>query len=74
MEVQYSELSVFKKLAKSIVSAVDIYPDKKLNLEMLTTKGPGTGISPMKINDVIGKKVKHFIPEDTVINEDDLIW
>ncbi|MFQ6610941.1 MAG: N-acetylneuraminate synthase family protein [Fidelibacterota bacterium] len=73
-EVQDSELSVFKKLAKSIVSAVDIHPDRKITSEMLTTKGPGTGISPMRIHEVIGKKTKRFIPEDTVINEDDLIW
>jgi len=73
-KVQESELPVFKKLAKSIVTTVELSPCTEITAEMLTTKGPGTGISPMRINDVIGKKTKHHIPEDTVINEDDLIW
>ncbi len=72
--VQESELPVFKKLAKSIVSAVELFPDQEITADMLTTKGPGIGISPMRIHEVIGKKPKHRIPEDTVIHEDDLNW
>ena len=73
-EVQKSERPVFKKLAKSIVSNVDIEVDKPITREMLTTKGPGTGISPMKMDNIIGKTVKKLIPVDSVINEEDINW
>ncbi len=73
-EVQDSELPVFKKLAKSIVSNVDIEVGVPITREMLTTKGPGTGINPMKMASVIGKTVKASIPMDSVIKEEDILW
>jgi len=73
-EVQKSELSVFKKLSKSIVSNVDIGADVPITRDMLTTKGPGTGINPMKMATIIGKKVKAAIPIDSVIKEEDILW
>ncbi len=73
-EVQESELPVFKKLAKSIVSNMDIPENTPITREMLTTKGPGNGINPMKMNDVIGKTVKTNIAEDMVIKEEDINW
>ena len=73
-EIQDSEISVFKKLAKSIVSAVDIFSGTPITIEMLTTKGPGTGISPMRMNDIIGKICTRDIAEDQVIMEDDIQW
>lgn len=52
---------------KSIVAAVNIKKGEKLTELNLTTKRPGTGISPMRWNEVLGKTaVKDF-------NEDDLI-
>ena len=36
---------------------------------MITTKGPGTGISPMKLNEILGKKTIVDIEEDTIIQE-----
>jgi sialic acid synthase len=73
-EVQESELPVFKKLAKSIVSNVDIEAGVPITRDMLTTKGPGTGINPMKMASVIGKTVKTAIPMDSVIKEEDILW
>jgi len=73
-EVQESELPVFKKLAKSIVSNVDIEAGVPITRDMLTTKGPGTGINPMKMAAVIGKSVKESIPMDSVIKEEDILW
>ena len=73
-EVQKSELPVFKKLAKSIVSNVDIEAGVPITRDMLTTKGPGTGINPMKMGEVIGKSVKESIPMDSVIKEEDILW
>ena len=72
--VQESELPVFKKLSKSIVSNMDIEAGVPITRDMLTTKGPGTGINPMKMGVVIGKMVKAAIPIDTVIKEEDILW
>ena len=73
-KIQESEAPVFRKLAKSIVSAVDINSGDSITADMLTTKGPGTGISPMRLNDLIGKISKIGIPADQVIMEEDIQW
>ena len=73
-KIQESEAPVFRKLAKSIVSAVDINYGDSITADMLTTKGPGTGISPMRLNDLIGKISKIDIPADQVIMEEDIQW
>ena len=72
--VQESERPIFKKLAKSIVSNEDIESGVPITRNMLTTKGPGTGINPMKMDEVIGKVAKNTIPADTVIKEEHIIW
>ena len=41
---------------------------------MLTTKGPGSGLSPTKFNDLIGKKLNKNIDTDIVIKEKDVLW
>ncbi|MDZ7605339.1 MAG: N-acetylneuraminate synthase family protein [Cyclobacteriaceae bacterium] len=69
-EIQPSEFPIFRKLAKSIVSKVAIPKGMPLRLDMLTTKGPGTGISPTRIEQVIGKIVNRDIEEDEVITEE----
>ena len=73
-EIQTSETPVFKKLSKSIVSAIDILSGIPITIEMLTTKGPGTGISPMRMNDIIGKTSTRDITEDQIIKEEDIKW
>lgn len=73
-EVQESEEPIFKKLAKSIVSKVDIKKGTIITEEMLTTKGPGTGISPTKMELVIGKTTSKDIAHDSVMVEGDIIW
>ena len=73
-KVQDSEAPVFRKLSKSIVSSVDINSGDTITSDMLTAKGPGTGISPMRLNELIGKLSKINIPADQVIMEDDIQW
>ena len=73
-KIQESEAPVFRKLAKSIVSAVNINSGETITTEMLTTKGPGTGISPMRLNELIGKISRIDIPADQVIMEEDIQW
>lgn len=73
-EVQASEAPIFKKLAKSVVSAVDLPAGTTLTREMLTTKGPGNGISPAKLDALIGKKVLKEIAADVVLKYEDINW
>ena len=73
-KVQESELPIFKKLAKSIVSISEIKAGTILSREMLTTKGPGNGISPTRMDDLIGKSVKHTIQADVVLKDADIDW
>ncbi|MCF7808985.1 MAG: N-acetylneuraminate synthase family protein [Candidatus Marinimicrobia bacterium] len=73
-DIQPSEGSIFKKLAKSVVSATEIKTGTTLKKDMLTTKGPGTGISPSRIDELVGKQVKRDIPADTVLSEADIDW
>ncbi len=72
--IQESEIPVFKKLAKSIVSSVDIAKGQKITRDMLTTKGPGSGISPMEMERVEGTTALKDIPRDTVLAEEDIQW
>ncbi len=73
-EVQESELPIFKKLAKSIVSAVAIPAGTVITADMLTTKGPGSGISPTKMALVIGKKAVNDLAADVVMKDEDIQW
>jgi sialic acid synthase SpsE len=73
-EVQESERPIFKKLAKSIVSVSEIKAGTILSREMLTTKGPGNGISPTRMDDLVGKSVNHTIPADVVLQDADINW
>lgn len=73
-QVQESEAPIFKKLAKSVVSADRIPAGTVITREMLTTKGPGTGISPARLEELVGKKVVCDIAADIVMNESDIDW
>ncbi len=73
-EVQESELPIFKKLAKSIVSKVEITEGTVVTADMITTKGPGSGISPTKMELVLGKKVTKTIQADVVMKDEDIEW
>lgn len=66
------EKPIFSKLAKSVVSAVAIPKGTVITREMLTTKGPGTGISPMYLEGCVGKKATKDLEADVVIYDADL--
>ena len=55
---------------RSIVANTDIKEGEVITEEMLTYKRPGTGISPDRIDEVIGKKASVNILDDTIITED----
>jgi len=52
---------------KSIIAAKDIKAGEMLTANNLTTKRPGTGINPMRWNEVIGTKAIHDFTEDELI-------
>ena len=52
---------------KSIVAAKNIKKGEVLTVDNLTTKRPGTGISPMRWNEVLGSKAIRNFVEDEVI-------
>jgi len=73
-EVQESEAPIFKKLAKSVVSMVALSSGTILSRDMLTTKGPGTGISPARLDDLIGKTIAKDVAADVVLKDEDINW
>lgn len=52
---------------KSIVAAQKISSGEVFTQKNLTTKRPGSGISPMKWNEIIGQKAKRDFEEDELI-------
>lgn len=61
------ELENIKVARKSIVAKRDINIGEVFSEENLTTKRPGTGISPMKINTIYGQKAKRHFVQDEII-------
>lgn len=62
------EKESLKWARKSIVAAEDIWPEELITAEKLQVKRPGTGISPIDLKKIIGKKAKVKINADTLIN------
>lgn len=62
-----SEKTNISIVRKSIIASRDIKAGEILTNENLTTKRPGTGISPMRWNEIIGKKAIRDFEEDELI-------
>ena len=62
-----SEIKNKEIARKSIVAAKDMEKDHIINEEDVTVKRPGTGISPMQINKIIGKKLMKAVKQDEVL-------
>lgn len=58
------------KLRKSLVAACNITKGALLTREMIEFKRPGTGISPAKLDDFLGKIIKVDIKADSIFQED----
>jgi len=54
---------------KSLVTTHKLEPGHVITKEDVTTKRPGNGISPMRINEIIGKKLVQSTEEDEVLTE-----
>lgn len=71
-EPSASELKNKSVARKSIHLASDLEKGHILTENDLIMKRPGDGISPMKINEVLGKKIKHSLSTDSKLKSEDL--
>jgi sialic acid synthase SpsE/sugar phosphate isomerase/epimerase len=66
------ELMNREMLGKSIVTKVFIADGEKVTREMLTTRSPAKGLSPQRMNDVVGIIAQRDMAEGEMFTEDDL--
>lgn len=64
-----TEYAARNNARRSIVTTCDIKKGTILTTDMLTFKRPGTGIPPEKMDEIIGKKTKIDIADDTILQE-----
>ena len=64
------ELKSITWARKSIVTAKKLSAGYVITRDCLSFKRPGTGISPDRIDEVLGKKLKVGVEEDTIITAD----
>jgi len=74
-KIIYEELIPLReKLAKSIATKSVIKEGAVITRDMLTIKGPGTGISPSKLDDIVGRVAKRNIEDDVILPKEALDW
>ena len=64
---------MFKVHRPSLISKVNIRKGQKIKRNMLDMKKPGTGINPLKIDTIIGRKVRINIKKDKLIKKEHLL-
>ncbi len=67
------EIEIRKMARKSIVSKKNLIKGSKIQLQDLCFKRPGTGISPMKVKNILGKKTRVNIIKNKIIKKEYLI-
>jgi N,N'-diacetyllegionaminate synthase len=67
-----SEKKIMKQVRKSIVATRNIQKKEILTKEMLTIKRPATGLNPIELEHVLGKKTKRNIQKDKTLTKDDI--
>jgi N,N'-diacetyllegionaminate synthase len=66
-KLQKCEISNMRAVRKSIVAKKNIIKFEKITEQKLTSKRPGTGISPMRINEFINKASKKNIKKNDLL-------
>jgi sialic acid synthase SpsE len=66
-----SEMNTAKVARKSLHLRFDLPASHTLTVDDLVSLRPGTGISPARMNEFIGKKLKKTLPRGTMITEED---
>ena len=69
-----SESSARQNARRSLVAACDIPRGSVITREMITFKRPGGGLSPVYLDDIIGKKAAVDIEDDTILQRNMFIW
>jgi sialic acid synthase SpsE len=69
-----AERAVRDRLAKSIVARRDIPAGTKITADMLTVKGPGTGLKPSVMPLLVGVVAETPIEGDTLVPSEALKW
>lgn len=62
-----SELKNISIARRSLVAAKDILKGEMFSIDNVTAKRPGTGISPMRLYKILGKRAKKDFQEDELI-------
>ncbi len=74
-KIMYDELTPLReKLAKSVATKVAIKKGTKITKDMLTIKGPGSGIKPALLEELVGKVAAQDLGEDVIIPKAALTW
>ncbi len=63
-----------EKLAKSVIAKQAIPAGTVITANMLGIKGPGHGIKPSRLQEVVGRVAGTHIGEDTVLPKEALDW
>ena len=66
------EINSIKNVRKSLVASKNIPAGTILNQKLIEIKRPGNGISPNKLNTILGKKTKKMILKDKPIKRESL--
>jgi N-acetylneuraminate synthase/N,N'-diacetyllegionaminate synthase len=66
------EASTQRVARRSLVLRAELAAGTVLQAAHLTAKRPGTGISPMELDRVVGRKLKRSMPADALVSWDDL--
>jgi len=72
--INAAEKEVRVRLAKSIVAKKNITKGTRITADMLTVKGPGSGLKPKYIVELCGRVASVDIGEDTLVPHDALDW
>jgi len=57
---------------KSLIAGCDISENSEIKRNMIVVKGPGKGLPPNRLNDLIGKIAKRYITKNDFFTEDDM--
>jgi len=64
-----SEKEIMKLVRKSLIANKDIQKGTTIQVDMIIIKRPGTGLKPVEIKNIIGKKAKKSIKKDEIIQK-----
>ncbi len=61
-------------MRRSIVSIRNLKAGEIISADMLDVKRPGTGLAPLRMKDIIGRRLKRDVDADYLITDDDIDW